>query len=1130
MKKKRWNPICDSGWKKIFLIMRVTVIFLLAGFLHVSASVYSQQTNLHLKAENASISQVLKMIEEQSDFHFLYRSDYFNEVPEVTIEMESVKLEEVLNKIIVPYGFAYVIDDKTVVIRKSDEPRTTGIPAAQKKSISGKVTDSSGASLPGVSVVVKGTTIGIVTDVEGKFSISVPVDANTLVFTFVGMKSQEVSISGKTSVNIKMEVQTEGVEEVVVVGYGTQKKLAVTGAISAIGGAELAKSPATNIANSLAGRVTGLASVQYSGQPGVDDPNFYVRGIATLAGGSSAPLIIVDGVERSFSRLDPNEIESISILKDASSTAVYGVRGANGVIYVTTRRGVEGKPVISISTSAGAQQPTRLPKMANAVTWTTLYNESQLNDNPNATPMFSAAEIELYRNHKSPILYPDTDWYKYMLRPFSFESAHNINISGGDAKVKYFISVGYRDQSGLFTKTRLNFDDQFWYDQYNLRANLDINLTKSTTLGITTGQITGITREPYRSVGRAQVWGRMYAGTPISSPGIIDGKSIMNRYNLPIGGNAGLDFNGSQGVIRTGTNDVNFNVELKQKLDVLTKGLGFKIKGAYNSSFVQTETRTTPTKAFWPYQIKEIDPKAANGDSVVWQVANWNGNMATSETYGRAIYWYMETGFNYERTFGVHNVTGLLLYNESKRFFPGTNSDIPTSYVGLVGRGTYNYGLKYFLDLNVGYNGSENFAVGRRFGLFPAVSAAWQMTREKFMRNLPFVNYLKLRGSFGIVGNDQIGGRRFLYLPDTYSISSGGYNFGTTVPQNQIGAAESTLGNPFVTWEKSRKGNIGLDLKFLKERLSVTLDRFYESRDNILITRSSTPSLFSVTLPPVNLGKVDNKGYEVEVAWSDNKKDFGYYVNINMSFVKNKIVFMDEIKQPYDYLKRTGQQVNQVFGYVFDGLWSIDEVANQSKFPKDNYTPHPGDMRYKDLNSDGIINSLDQKPIGYPENPQYTAGLKCGINYKNFDFSMLWNGATNTSRLIGDRFGLAFGLYGEESLAQWIVDSRWTPATAATATYPRLSQIAGVSGGYNTRNSDFFLRDASYARLKNIEFGYTIKNLNRLGIATLRVYVNGYDLLTIDKLKILDPESNTTHNPLHPLMKTYNVGLSVTFK
>lgn len=1126
----------------ILLTMKLLTILIFTGTMAVSASVYSQKTKIDLQLENSTVGTILKSIESKSEFIFFYDVDLINTPVEKSISVRDADIKSVLEELFGNSNIAYLVDDRQIFLYKKDdikqlenlkEKNRVEVEQPKKKELSGTVKDTKGLPLPGVSVVVKGTTIGTTTNADGQFSLSVPTDAKTLVFSFVGMKQQEIPVDRKTTFTVTIEEETIGIDEVVTIGYGTQKKITLTGAISSVGSADLVKSPNASVANTLAGRVTGVTSVQYSGMPGGDDPRIYVRGIGSLTESNSSPLILVDGVERSFTQLDPNEIETVTVLKDASATSVYGIRGANGVVIVTTKRGSAGAPKISFSSNAGFQVPTRLPKYADAYTYATMYNKAQLNDNPNAVLKFSSEAIEAFRTNSDPLIYPNIDWQKVILKPASFQMSENVNVSGGTNFAKYFVSLGYLKQNGMFNTFGSSYDYNFGYKRYNYRANIDIDVTKSTKISLTTGGRSEVRNQPSQPNTPGwdihSLFSYMAWATPFTGAGIVDGKWIRSGMQYI----SGTKYDALSHFYGMGTNNrlrniLNLDIALEQKLDFIAKALLLRLKVANNSSYEQIKDRATSVAYYEPYFEKDIDPTKPGSKTIVYRKIGSDNILGYSESSGKSRDWYLEGSLSYSHSFGDHNVSGLLLYNENKTFYPPVITDIPLTYAGLVARVTYDYKNKYLLDLDMGYNGSPNFAPGKRFGLFPALSLGWILTQENFMKNIPFLEYLKLRASYGIVGNDRQGSNRFLYLPDSYTANSGGYNFGTNNPSNQITASEERVGNPLVSWETAEKTNIGFDLKLFKGKFGLALDIFNEFRNNILTTQQTVPNFIAMNLPAVNMGAVKNRGYEIEIKWKDNTGDFGYFITANMSYAHNKIVFMDEIPKKYEYLSVTGQSVNQPFGWIFDGFWTAMDIAHLSDFPDHNIIPQPGDMRYKDLNKDGKIDNYDMRPIGHPEYPEYVFGANFGINYKNFDLSMLLTGVSNTSRNMGALWRTAFGSTQDMALMQYMVDGQWTPETASTATYPRLGLSASV--GNNNRNSDFWLKDAFYLRLKNAELGYRFNTalLRRFGITGLRAFINGYNLLTFDKVKVIDPEISGSDID-YSLMRIYNMGVTVNF-
>lgn len=1147
----------NSDFKKILgLLMKVSLIqvFIAIVFTGISLAFDARSQALSnrtvsLKMDNYSVTSILSSIEKQAKVKFTYRTDLFRDHQLVSIHSQNDKLSHILDRLLTPLEIKYRIIGRQIVLTESNptanesimgKDETAGHPVPLR--ITGKVTDEKGEGLPGVSVQLKGTQQGTTTNANGDFVVDVADDQTIIVFSFVGYISQQVVVGKRTSIEITLAVDEKSLEEVVVVGYGTQKKITMTGAVSTVGSADLVKSPNASIANTLAGRVTGLSSVQYSGMPGADDPRIYVRGIGSLTESGSSPLILVDGIERSFTQLDPNEVESISVLKDASATAVFGIRGANGVVIVTTKRGSEGKPQISFSTSTGLQVPVQLHKLADSYTYATVFNAAQLSDNPSAVVKFSPEAIEAFRTKSDPLVYPDINWLDYIMKPSALQSQHNVNVSGGSSRVKYFVSLGRLNQDGLFRNFDSDYNSNFKYTRYNYRANIDVDATKTTKISLTIGGRSEERNQPWFSNAPGWTLDNLFRdihwAVPYSGAGVVDGKYITTGTRYISGTKRdGLNLFYGRGFSTSLKNVLNLDINVTQNLDPIVKGLSFRARFSNNSIYMHTKGRSSSKPSYEAIFLRDIDPSLPEDKTIIFRKNGEEGLLGYGESFNRNRDWYMDAAFSYARDFGAHHVTALALYNASKSFYPGTNTDIPLSYVGLAGRVTYDYKYRYLLDINLGYNGSENFAPKSRFGLFPAVSIGWIASDEDFLKGNTFIKYLKFRGSLGVVGNDRQAGARFLYLADSYLAnssmgyaSSTGYSFGTNNPTNHLVASESKLGNPKVTWEKATKQNYGVELKIINENFGINFDYFREHRKNILTTRQTVPGFIAANLPALNIGEVENKGFELELKWRHRIGIVSYFVNGNMSFSRNKVLYKDEVPRSFDYMRETGQRVNQPFGYVFDGFWSAHDVENLSSFPNHLITPQPGDMRYRDLNNDGVIDLYDQRPIGYPDYPEYVFGSSMGLEIKGFDVSLLWSGATHVSRRFDDIYRRAFGPEQSNALLQYMVDGQWTPETAATATYPRISISAGQ--GNNNKTSDFWVKDASYIRLKNVEIGYNFTGydrLKKLGINRLRVYINGYNLLTFDKIKIVDPESLPAGNAMYPVMKIYNAGLNVTF-
>lgn len=890
---------------------------------------------------------------------------------------------------------------------------STAATFAQTATVSGVVKDDTGEPVIGAGVLVKGTTLGTITDIDGHFSFRADDLNGVLVVSFVGMETQEIPMKGKGTFDIVLKSSNTLLEEVQVVAYGAQKKVTLTGSISSVNTDELLKVPTASIGNMLSGVLSGVSSIQSSGQPGGDDPDVFIRGISTLNTMNAKPLYLVDGVERSFFQIDPNEVENITILKDASSTAVFGVRGANGVIIVTTKRGKEGKAKINASFSYGIQTPTRMPEFVNSYDYATFLNEAYTNDGKD--PKFTPEAVEAFRTHSNPIIYPDTDWMELLFKSSAPQTQGNVNISGGTERVRYFISMGMLDQKGFFKNHDTRYDANFNFNRYNYRANLDIDFTKTTLVAINMGGRVEKRNFPRSGDDINQLFRRIYWATPFSGPGIVDGKWIKgNSQYLPVGLSDGLGNIYGRGYGSKTTNVVNLDLALTQKLDFVTKGLQFKIKVAYNSGYDHTKERATSIESYQPWYRKDVTwmehPAGSDPNEVVYIQDGEAGLISYAESFGKSRDWYAEASFDWKRDFDLHHLSALALYNQSKTYYPDSDyPGIPRGYVGLVGRVTYDYDNKYLIEGNVGYNGSENFAPGNRYGFFPAVSGGWVLTQEEFLKDNPVVNFLKIRASYGIVGNDRYHPYgtgfmdRFLYLPNSYFIGSG-YQFGTGTSWSP-GAYEKSFGNSGLSWEKSAKQNYGIDFSLFNQKLSGSIDYFYEKRTDILAKASTDPIIHAMSLPVLNLGIVSNKGVELNLKWNHKINSFRYWTNLNVSYAKNKIVYQDEVPSEYTYTLKTGHPVGQPFGLKVRGFYyeGMEDVADHS------YVLKEGDVVYEDLNHDGKIDDNDKTAIGYPSYPLLNAGLTLGFEYKGFDFSMLWVGATKTSRVLEETFRKPLG-------------------------------------------------------------------------------------------------------------------------
>ena len=999
--------------------------------------------------------------------------------------------------------------------------------------VTGTVKDTNGEPIIGANVMVVGSATGVITDIDGNFTLNVPVGSK-LQFSFIGYKEQVVPVKKGISLNIVLEEDAQMLGEVEVVAYGVQKKVSVTGASSSMRGDDLLKTPAGSISNILSGQVTGISSVQYSGEPGADAADIYVRGIATT--NNATPLIQVDGVERDFSQIDPNEIESVTILKDASATAVFGVRGANGVILITTKRGAEGKAKISFTTSAGVNVRTKELEFANSYQYASYVNMMRTNDGNE--PLYSDEQLAAFRDHTNPLLYPDINWIDYCMNKAAFQSQHNVSISGGTNNMRYFVSAGLFTQDGMFKQFNLTDDFNFDYKRYNYRANLDFDISKTTLLSVNIGGRVESKRTPESGEDQNQLFRKLYWAVPFASAGIVDGKYIKtNADYVTKPGADGLESYYGKGFRNQTTNVLNLDLVLDQKLDFITKGLSIKLKGSYNSSYSTTKIASSSVATYTPV----VDDKGA----ITYKKSGSDSQTSYREgDYGKGRDWYMELALNYNRKFGNHSVTGLFLYNQSKRYYPGGTYDyIPTGYVGLVGRVTYDWKTRYLAEFNVGYNGSENFNPENRYGFFPAGSIGWIVSEEPFFAPIKkVVNYFKVRATLGMVGNDNYAGQRFLYLPGSYGYGQnndhngpGGF-FGQNIGNAKPGAWEATQSNPYAKWETAVKQNYGLDFNILNDHLSVSADYFIEKRRDILRTPDYLPGILGMTLPAINVNKVENKGFEIQAKWNDRiGTDFRYWANFNISFARNKIVFMNEVEQNEPWMYQTGRRINSRSMYKFWGFY--DETADlryQEEFgiPISDHgiTLQPGDAVYVDLNKDGKLDGNDAtRDIGFTDLPEYTAGLNLGFSWKNFDFSMQWTGAWNVDRMLSE-FRQPLGDTQNKGLLLYQYENTWRSSEDSyTAKFPRITATNRKNNF--EKGSDLYLINASYLRLKNIEIGYNFDFpfMRKLKLNSCRMYVNGYNLLTFTAFDWGDPESRQSDRPNYPLTRVFNIGLKLGF-
>lgn len=1023
-----------------------------------------------------------------------------------------------------------------------------------QQAVRGTVKDEFGTPLAGVSIRQQTISGGTVTDENGSFSLVIDASADPILsFSMVGFRTEELDVKGLNQVDIIMTSQGIDLEQVIVVGYGQQKKATVTGAISSVTSEDITSTPVSSATNSLTGRVPGLVTRQVSGRPGRDDAALFIRGRATF--NNAAPLVLVDGVERDFTQIEADDIESISVLKDASATAVYGVRGANGVVLVTTKRGAEGKSRINFSTQYGITNFNRLTTALDAETTSKFQREGTINVglDPSVlsnTSNFPVSQYDnyLYRTQGSPFTHPDNNFVETFTKPGS-QQRYNVSITGGNKVVRYFVSAGYLNQQGMFEAdinklrekpaikqliesspevdkalTPKDYNADYYYNRITTRSNIDITLTEDLKLGVNMAYLFKKENRPgtYDGLGSNAEALRLFAAFYRNAPQAFP---LMNP-NGSFGGAIGVwRQNPLVTIANTGfrsdfDNELQTAFTLNYNLGKLVEGLSVDGRYAFDGNW--SNWRGMQWRPYL-YAYNPVNDSYLQGLAGV--LPN-QGSGKTSGTYNQ----YAEVAVRYNRGFSGHNVSGVVLGNFNSLSAPGGQySYVPHVYQAVIGRVNYDYQNRYLLEVNLGYNGSNRFAKGHRFQLFPAVSAGWTLTNESFMPDSDVLDFLKLRGSFGQVGNDKLGNEFSYYYRSTY-VDGASYSFGESHNPNVTGLQEGRMANENIRWEMATKYNLGLETRWLRSRLSLNADVFKEHRTNIL----RVPARYLVfaginSLAPENLGVVENEGVEFELGWQEKANDkFSYFATLQYAYAHNTIIEMSEASQPYDYMRATGHSIEQFIGYKSAGFFgSYEEIAaSPQQFGLSNLAP--GDIKYKDLNGDGIIDQNDQTAIGNSTIPEYTFSLSTGITYKDLSLSVLFQGAARSSVYMAGDVGWdnSWGNYFEEHI------NRWTPETAATATYPRFLQKSD-GNHQNYYLSDYWLRDGKYLRLKNVQLAYALPKslLGRTPLNTVRIFANAFNLFTWDEVKRIDPESNPNRNvgQFYPQQRIINFGLTIGF-
>ncbi len=1013
----------------------------------------------------------------------------------------------------------------------------TGIARGQDRvTVSGTVTDENDLPVIGANVLVKNTVNGVSTDVDGHFSISLQGVGNVLVFSYLGYETQELAVGNRTTLNVKLVPDSKTVEEVVVVGYGTQKKASVVGAIATVDVANL-KMPGSQLSTNLAGQLAGVVSMSRSGEPGKNSAaDFYIRGVSSFQG-SSTPLVLVDGIERDLDLVDTDDIASFSVLKDASASAVYGVRGANGVILITTKKGNVGRPEVKLRAEVGITQPTKLPEFVNSWQFAKMYNEAD------GSNYYNEDDLAAYANHTDPDLRPDVDWMKALYKDVAYNERVNLSISGGGEVARYYISGSFYNESSIYRDAGDTYDynSAINYNKFNFRANVDLNLTKTTVVNL---NLANVYEKSFAPGTDQNIWSWAFQTAPNAFP-----VEYSNGY---LSGPNGTGENPWNLLVHTGYREQFWNsaqslIGVTQDLGMVTEGLTANIKFSWDAWNTQIQTRAkTPT------QYTALDSRDEEGNLVFGDPSKVGSNtLSFNSSTQSTVTTYLEGSINYNRVFADdHRVGAMFLYNHKiLRWTSGQGADrsLPYKNQGIAARLTYAFRDKYMIEFNMGYNGSENFASGHRFGFFPAISGGWLVSEERFWEPIKeYVNTFKIRASYGKVGNDQLGNNdRWLYLStivtgNSFNMGESGGSYG--------GIAMGRPENLNFSWEEEKKLDVGIEL-MLFNQLRIQADYFHNRREGILMLRNGLPGLSGIAnnsgkQPFTNLGKTDNEGVDMSLEWNKQFGDWYFTARGNFTFNRNKLVDIDQPDWEYKYRNQTGKPYgaggvgDQPWGLVALGLFqSEEEIANS---PAQNFGEYRvGDIKYLDVNGDGVVDEHDKVYLGYTTMPEITYGFGATVAWKGIDVNLFFQGVGHVNFFMsGNSIRTPFaGMEASRRAVQRDVwENGWrsdrTDAENAAASYPRLSVGSGAGRENNQQASSWWQRNGSFLRLKNVEIGYTFPKawMARTGfVKSLRVYVAANNLCTFSSFKLWDPELGGGEGAVYPPNRIISVGLNANF-
>lgn len=1103
----------------------------------------ASQSYVKVKGRSMTIEQVIKQIEKNSRYVFFYNANDLRNQKNQTLDFYG-PIEEVLKKVFDNSDVNYVIQDNEIILKVSQQVK---VKQQTTKTIKGKVLDKkTHEPIIGATVKVAGKNLGATTDVDGVFNLKVS-EKDNLVVSYIGYLSQKIRIGSQADLLVYLDEDSKQLDEVVVTAFGTgQKKESVVGSIQTIRPTDL-KVPSANLSTSFAGRMAGVVAYQRSGLPGQNDADFYIRGISTISGITS-PLIILDGVEvapADLNAIDPEIIEGFSILKDATATAMYGTRGANGVMIVTTKSGANlERPIIGVRVESYLSMPTKTPKFVDGYKYMELYNEAVSNQGTGDV-LYTQEQIDATRMHLNPYIFPNVNWYDEIFKKASVNQKANFNIRGGTSKITYFMSITANHETGMLknrSKDFFSYDNNINLMKYAFQNNIDFHLSKSSTISLhLNAQLSDMTSpatksdksDPSEQIGG--IYNSIMSTNPVDFPAFFPntGEKWV-KWGAFAGGNDQGASNplaeATKGYSNSFQSVVIANIDFDQKLDFITKGLRFKTMFSFKN---WSQTVTNRTQGMNRYAVESFSKNDQGEYEYTLKPLSTPTKpvLATKRLVNGDRRFYFQAYVDYNRTFGDHTLSGMVLFNMNE-YSQNTGDDLMSSLarrkMGYAFRASYDYLHRYLLELNAGYNGSENFAKGNRFGFFPSVALGWNVSEEPFWSPLKsVVSRFKLRGSYGLVGNDQIGGERFIYMADVSLQGDPAFQTGYgNNTQSMKGPIYNRFQNNNITWEVGRKLNVGADIQ-LFNAFDLSLDVFNEVRSDIFQQKYSIPNYLGTAKTKIfgNLAKVKNWGFDLSLDYGKRlSKDLTVQFKGTFTYARNKVLEYDEASGKRPANSKIGHSINTIYGFVSDGLY-IDQadIDRNATSMLGNIAIAPGDIKYLDQpdkqgNYDGKITDDDQVAMGYPTVPEIVYGFGPSITYKEFDFSFFFQGVGRTSIMMNGFH--PFGAQYNRNVLEFVANDRWSPINQdKNAAYPRLTKY---ENNHNTKYSDFWLRDGSFLKLKNAEIGYSIKNA--------RIYLSGINLLTFSSFKLWDPEMGGGAGLKYPTQRVFNIGIQMKFK